>query len=64
MESQGVEGTIQVTEATLDLLDDLFVAESRGVIEVRGKGPMTTFLIRPQAHEPAPSPALTEFARR
>jgi class 3 adenylate cyclase len=64
MESQGVEGTIQVTEATLHLLDDLFVAESRGVIEVRGKGPMTTFLIRPQAHEPAPSPAFTEFARR
>jgi class 3 adenylate cyclase len=64
MESQGVEGAIQITEATRQQLADGFVTEARGIIEVRGKGPMETFLIKPQEHEPAPSPAFTEFARR
>jgi class 3 adenylate cyclase len=53
MESQGVEGAIQVTEATLRLLHGAFASEARGVIEVRGKGPMVTFLIHSQAHDHA-----------
>ena len=46
MESQGVSGCIQVTERTYQRLSNRFVLEERGVIEVKGKGPMRThFLI-------------------
>ncbi|MBA2718053.1 MAG: hypothetical protein H0U52_02255 [Chloroflexi bacterium] len=40
MESQGTPGRIQITRATYDLLDDEFESESRGRIEVKGKGEM------------------------
>jgi guanylate cyclase len=46
MESQGVPGSIQVTDRTYQRLSDSFVLKERGVIEVKGKGPMRThFLI-------------------
>jgi class 3 adenylate cyclase len=63
MESQGIEGAIQVTEATMRALGEGLAAEPRGEIDVRGKGPMRTFLIRPGAQheavlaEEAPVPA-------
>jgi len=47
MESQGVDGAVQVSEATAGLLDGTYAVEPRGAIDVRGKGPMKTFLIRP-----------------
>ncbi|HLF61011.1 MAG TPA: adenylate/guanylate cyclase domain-containing protein [Acidimicrobiia bacterium] len=40
MESSGSPGKIQITEATLRLVEDEFVCEPRGVVEVKGKGPM------------------------
>jgi len=40
MESYGTGGTIQITEATYDLIKDAFVCEPRGMIQVKGKGPM------------------------
>ena len=46
MESHGVPGEIQVTEATRNLLGDTFTFEERGMIEVKGKGPMRAFLLR------------------
>ncbi len=47
MESHGVAGRIQVTEATFLRLRDRFEFESRGQIDVKGKGLMTTyFLVR------------------
>lgn len=47
MESHGVPGRIQVTEATYELLRAEFDLEPRGTIEVKGKGPMRTwFLVR------------------
>jgi class 3 adenylate cyclase len=46
MESHGEPGAIQVTEETHALLQDRFHFDERGVIEVKGKGPMRTFFLR------------------
>ena len=46
MESHGEPGAIQVTEDTYERLKDKFVFDERGVIDVKGKGPMKTFLLR------------------
>ncbi|MGB7057082.1 MAG: adenylate/guanylate cyclase domain-containing protein [Geitlerinemataceae cyanobacterium] len=43
MESSGQPGKIQVTEATYQILKDRFLFETRGEIEVKGKGLMTTY---------------------
>jgi adenylate cyclase len=43
MESHSQPGRIQITSATHRLLKDRFVTEKRGVIEVKGTGPMTTY---------------------
>jgi adenylate cyclase len=45
MESNGIPGEIQVTEAVYDRLKDKFSFKMRGVIEVKGKGQMTTYLL-------------------
>jgi class 3 adenylate cyclase len=46
MESHGVPGEIQVTERVVAALDGRFELEARGTIEVKGKGPMRTWLLR------------------
>lgn len=43
MESHGKPDSIQVSAYTRELLKDHFKLESRGVIEVKGKGPMETW---------------------
>jgi guanylate cyclase len=45
MESGAPANCIQVTPATCALIGDRFVCESRGAIEVKGKGSMETFLL-------------------
>jgi adenylate cyclase len=45
MESHGVPGTIQVTERVYEQLRDRYDLRQRGTIEVKGKGPMTTYLL-------------------
>lgn len=45
MEAQGVDGAIQVTAATYELLRDKYLFEERGVIFVKGKGEMITYLL-------------------
>jgi adenylate cyclase len=45
MESTGAPGKIQVAEETRELLLDDFVFEERGVVDVRGKGPMKTWFL-------------------
>jgi adenylate cyclase len=45
MESTGEAGRIQVAPETYTLLADGFVLEKRGVIDVRGKGPMQTWFL-------------------
>jgi hypothetical protein len=47
MESHGTPSRVHITEATRTALRDHFECESRGEIDVKGKGPMTTyFLVR------------------
>ena len=46
MESHGVPGAIQVTERAHLRLTRAFEFEGRGVIDVKGKGPMRTYLLR------------------
>ena len=50
MESHGIPGEIQITEATRDLLDGQFTYVDRGVIDIKGKGPMQTYLLQPNGH--------------
>ncbi len=45
MESHGLPGCIQVTAATYERLKDKYELEERGVINVKGKGEMTTYLL-------------------
>jgi len=53
MQTHGTPGRIQVTRATYELLKDEFVLESRGTIDVRGKGEMETwYLVGPRPPRP------------
>jgi adenylate cyclase len=45
MESHGVAGRIQLSSSTYELIKDDFVVEPRGVVEVKGKGPMETWFL-------------------
>ncbi|HEY9633133.1 MAG TPA: adenylate/guanylate cyclase domain-containing protein [Coleofasciculaceae cyanobacterium] len=45
MESHGLAGGIQVPEVIYQCLKDQYLFEKRGVIEVKGKGEMTTYLL-------------------
>jgi class 3 adenylate cyclase len=46
MESHGVPNRVHVTAATYEALRTVFTLEERGPIEIKGKGTMTTYLIR------------------
>lgn len=43
MESHGIPGKIQVTEATYQRLKDKYQFERRGIVDVKGKGEMATY---------------------
>jgi guanylate cyclase len=45
MESTGVPGSIQITQATHEIIRDDFVCEPRGVVSVKGKGDMSTYIL-------------------
>ena len=45
MESLGVAGGIQVTVATYERLRDKYIFEERGLLQVKGKGDMMTYLL-------------------
>lgn len=45
MESTGVPGRIQITEATRRLVEDEFVCAPRGVVQIKGKGQMETWFL-------------------
>ncbi|GGO76685.1 hypothetical protein GCM10011348_04480 [Marinobacterium nitratireducens] len=46
MESHGVEGCIQVSESTYHYLQDQFLFEDRGLIPIKGKGRMHTYILK------------------
>jgi len=60
MESHGVPGEIQVTRPTYELIQNHFEFESRGVVDIKGKGPMEVFLLRNSSTQR--SPALREMS--
>jgi class 3 adenylate cyclase len=45
MESHAAPGTIQVTERTYEHLRESYALRRRGTIDIKGKGPMTTYLL-------------------
>lgn len=49
MESLGVPGCIQVTAETADRLRDRYAFERRGMVDVKGKGEIETFLLKRRA---------------
>lgn len=55
MESHGLPGAIQLSEATRTLLGDQFILEPRGEIDVKGKGRMSVWLLTGE-RESAPTP--------
>jgi adenylate cyclase len=55
MESEGIGGSIQISEATYQLISEEFVCEPRGSIPVKGKGTMQTYLLLSRrGHKEAP----------
>ncbi len=46
MESHGVPGRVQVTESTYQRLQHTHEFERRGTVDVKGKGPIETYLLR------------------
>lgn len=56
MESTGIPGEIQIAPTTYALIEAEFICEARGPIEVKGKGPMTTWLLV-RAREACPAEA-------
>ncbi|MEX0272322.1 adenylate/guanylate cyclase domain-containing protein [Leptolyngbyaceae cyanobacterium UHCC 1019] len=50
MEASGIPGEIQVTQATYDCLKHHYRLEERGIISIKGKGEMTTYLLKGRSH--------------
>jgi class 3 adenylate cyclase len=58
MESHAPPGAIQVTQRTYDRLRDRYELRPRGTIEVKGKGPLSTYLlIGPRKNQATPEGA-------
>jgi guanylate cyclase len=63
MESHGIPGTIQVTERAHACLAPWFEFEERGSIEIKGKGPLRTYLLlgpKEKLGSPLPVAAIRE----
>lgn len=46
MESHAIAGRIQVSESTAELIKQDFELEDRGIIDIKGKGGMRTWLVK------------------
>lgn len=53
MESHGIPGSIQVTSETYELLKNHYIFVERGIIHVKGRGDMKTYLIKSKISETA-----------
>ena len=58
MESHGVAGRVQIAARTRELLGASVEVEGRGVIDMKGLGPVETFLVTEPEPEPEPEPDL------
>ena len=56
MESHGLAGQIQVTSRAYEQLNDMYELRERGEVDVKGKGPMTTYFLIGRARTTAKSP--------
>ena len=59
MESSGTPGQIQITESTYQRLKPKYLLQERGMVEVKGKGPMKTYWLmgkKAPKRSPATSP--------
>jgi adenylate cyclase len=56
MESHGLPGAIQVTERAYQRLRARYELLPRGTIDVKGKGPMTTYLLIARRAAPTAEP--------
>ena len=45
MESHGTGGSVQITRSTYELIKDDFVLESRGTVNVKGKGDLEVWFV-------------------
>ncbi len=52
MESHGIPGQIQVSRATYERLQDQYLFEERGAIEIKGKGKMQVYLLKGRKFDP------------
>jgi len=57
MESGGVPGSIQVSEATYELIKEEYACEPRGMTPVKGRGDMETYLLISRRDAPVAVPA-------
>ena len=54
MESHGVPGAIQVSSRTQRILQEVFDFESRGLVDVKGKGLMGLYILKNRRQGPSP----------
>ena len=52
MESHGIPGRVQITEATRDLIQDEYECIPRGEIDIKGKGRMKTWFLEGRLESP------------
>jgi class 3 adenylate cyclase len=52
MQSEGVPGSIQISRSTFSLIENRFVCQRRGLIPVKGKGEMDTYILVSRLSEP------------
>ena len=64
MESSGIPDAIQMTSATRSLIEDRFVCEPRGTVEIKGKGAMDTYLLVAEQPGREPPPVEVEDTAR
>lgn len=53
MESHSIPNRIQVTDSTYQILREDYRFESRGIVEIKGKGPMPTYFLVPNGESAA-----------
>jgi adenylate cyclase len=53
MESHALPGTVQVTRRTYDRLRERYELQARGTVEIKGKGPMTPYILVGPRRQPS-----------